>query len=112
MAYCNLCSANFSIASGGLNDIKKHSSSDHYIKAKNCKKTSITNFVSNAQSTLEKSVIRAETMLAFAVAEHNLPLSVADHFSDMVKMFPANQIAANFACKKTKCTQIVKLEIR
>ena len=54
-------------------------------------------------------MIRAETMLAFAVAEHNLPYSVADHFSDMVKkMFPANQIAAKFACKKTKCTQIVK----
>ena len=92
---------------------KRHASSDHHIKAENCKKTSksITNFVCNAQSTLEKSVIRAESMLAFAVAEHNLPFSIADHFSDIVKkMFPANQIAAKFACIKTKCTQIVKQE--
>ena len=71
MAYCILCSANFSIASGGLYDIKRHASSAHHIKAENCKKTSksITNFLSNSQSTLEKSVIRAETMFAFAVAE-------------------------------------------
>ena len=58
-------------------------------------------------------MIRAETMFAFAVAEHNLPFSVADHFSDIVKkivkkMFPDSEIAAKFACKKTKCTQIVK----
>ena len=38
-------------------------------------------------------MICAETMFAFAVAEHNLPLSVADDFSDIVKkivkkMFP------------------------
>ena len=57
----------------------------------------------------KKSVIRAETMFLFAVAEHNLPFSVADHFSDIVKkMFPDSQIAAKFACKNTKCTQIVK----
>ena len=51
-------------------------------------------------------MICAETMFAFAVAEHNLPLSVADDFSDIVKkivkkMFPDS-------VKKTKCTQIVK----
>ena len=51
-------------------------------------------------------MIRAESMLAFAVAEHNLPFSIADHFSDIVKkMFPANQIAAKFACIKTKKKQ-------
>ena len=34
---------------------------------------------------------------------------MADHFSDTVKkMFPYSEIAAKFACKKTKCTQIVK----
>ena len=58
----------FSIASGGLYEIKRHASSAHHIEAENCK---ITNLVCNAQSTLEKSVIHAETMFAFAVAEHN-----------------------------------------
>ena len=84
---------------------------DMHQALENCKITSksITNFVSNSQSTLEKSVIRAQTMFAFAVAEHNLPFSVTDHFSDIVKkMFPDSEIAAKFACKKTKCTQIVK----
>ena len=111
MAYCNLCSLNFSVASGGLYDVKRHSSSGQHTKAEQCKKQSMSmsSFVSSSQSLMEKNVIRAETLFAFMIAEHNVPFALADHFSEIVKkMFPDSQIAGKFSCKRTKCTQIVK----
>ncbi len=42
------------------------------------------------------------------IAEHNLPFAVADHFTDLMKvMFPENEVAKKFRCKRTKATNIV-----
>ena len=88
MTYCNLCSVNFSVASGGLYDVKRHASGAQHVKAEHCKKQSksMTQFVKNTESVMEKNVIRAETMFAFMVAEHNLPFALADHFSETVTL--------------------------
>ncbi|MGH0124156.1 UNVERIFIED_CONTAM: hypothetical protein FKN15_030988 [Acipenser sinensis] len=43
------------------------------------------------------------------VAEHNLPATVTDHFTEFVqKAFSDSHAAANFQCKRTKTTLIIK----
>jgi len=114
MAFCKLCSSNISVASGALYDVKRHSNSVGHKKAVDAQKSSksIANFIPKAKAELEHCTIVAETLFANFIAEHNIPFSVADHFSELsYKMFPDSEIAAKFACKKTKCTQIVKRAI-
>ena len=56
-----------------------------------------------------EDVIRSETLFTNFVAEHNLPIAVADHFTRLCKqMFPDSKIAKKFTCGRTKTTMIVK----
>lgn len=58
---------------------------------------------------LQNQVKNAEVKFASFIAEHNLPFSVASHASDLFKsMFPDSKIAAEFKCKKTKTSAIIK----
>ena len=62
--------------------------------------------------SVDDQVTRAETLFSNFAAEHNLSFTVSDHFTDLCKkMFPDSKIAEKFACKRTKCTQIVKQAI-
>ena len=55
------------------------------------------------------TAIRAETLMANFLVEHNIPFAAADHLSDLFKtMFPDSTIAANFASKRTKTTAIAR----
>ena len=54
--------------------------------------------------------IFSETLFANFVVEHNLAFSLEDHFTKLLpKICPDSNvnIASNFACGRTKCTQIV-----
>lgn len=47
--------------------------------------------------------IRAETLYSNFIAEHNVPVSIADHAGPLFKkMFPDSQIAQQYACARTK----------
>ena len=110
-AYCKLCKVNFSVASGALYDVKRHATRINHVKAEQASKTSksMDSFVENKKLS---KVILAETLFSNFIAEHNLAFSLADHFTKLVpKMFPDSQIASEFACGRTKCTQIVKRAI-
>ena len=51
--------------------------------------------------------IKSEVLMVNILLEHNLPMAVADHLSDLVKKaFPDSQLAKGFACKCTKSTQV------
>lgn len=115
MCFCTLCGTNFSVSSGGLYDVRRHSESALHKKAvSGCKGTpSLTNFLpTKTTGTLDSQVIRSEALFSNFVAEHNMAFAVADHFSELCKkMFPDSKIADKFACKRTKCTQIIKQAI-
>ena len=93
MASCALCNKNFSIASGGVRDVRSHSSSRHHCAVAQELKgnATLTSFV---RQPLEKEVKRAEMMMANLIAQHNLPLSLADDLSVLFsKMFTDSTIA-------------------
>ena len=53
--------------------------------------------------------IRAETLFTNFLVEHNVPLSVADHFGPLLKkMCPDSEIAKKYACARTKTGSIVR----
>ena len=77
-AFCIVCSANFSINHGGMNDIQKHMNSKKHKAFSEIKDKArpISTFFS---SSGDLDVIRAETLFTEFIIEHNLPFSVADH---------------------------------
>ena len=61
-------------------DVKRHAKRSTHVTAveASSKTKSITNFVDDKKSS---SVILSETLFSNFVAEHNLPFSLADHFT-------------------------------
>ena len=79
LAFCTLCSSNFSVASGGLYDIKRHSETSLHKKAVTAtnKTPQLHQFMPT--KSVDDQVTRAETLFSNFVAEHNLPFTVSDH---------------------------------
>ena len=58
---------------------------------------------------LADQVMASEIYFATFVAEHNIPFLQADHFTKLCKsMFPDSKIAQQFACSRTKTTDILR----
>jgi hypothetical protein len=98
-----VCCFDFKISHGGFDDVERHvSSSAHKSKAAACDKTSkISSFFGTAQSgqTTEQDlqIIRAETLFARFLVEHNVCITAADHARELfLKMFPGNAVALTF----------------
>ena len=115
LAYCSLSKAEFSVRSGGANDVSKHFGSEkHALHVSSMKHTrNLSNFgVGNSEAAkmarrkseeLQHNVQKAEAQFIQFVAEHNLPFRTGDHFSKLVKsMFPDSKIAKKFHCPRTK----------
>ena len=109
-AFCTTCAADISVGAGGWNDIAKHKNTTKHIEMVKQRKgqTEVSRYFQESTSNCAK-VIRAETLFAQFVAEHNLPFSVADHYTQLaVQMFPDSEVARNFSCARTKTTSIIK----
>lgn len=105
-AFCSVCNLHFSVTHGGKNDVTKHTDSSAHKANDSMTKTTPT--LTNMFSSAPDKVTRAEVMFAFFIAEHNLPMAVADHFTELVKeMFPDSEIAKKFSCKRSKTTHIL-----
>ena len=106
-AYCTVCNVDFSVAGGGVFQVKRHCQSKKHsnrIKELN-DHPKIDSLVT--QGTHDQ-VTCAELYFATFIAEHNLPFSVADHFNRLCSvMFPDSRIAAEFACARTKATALI-----
>lgn len=105
-AFCAVCNVHISVSHGGKNDVTKHFKTvSHSANAQAAKTTpKVTSMLSSGPD----KVTTAETMFAYFIAEHNLPMSVADHFTVLVKkMFPDSQIAQSFSSMRTKTTHII-----
>ena len=71
LAFCTLCSSNFSVASGGLYDIKRHPETSLHKKAVSAtnKTPRLCQFMPT--KSVDDQVTRAETLFSNFVAEHN-----------------------------------------
>ena len=90
-SFCTLFSVNFSVASGGLYDVKRHAKGEIHNKAVEAKKTtkSMGCIFKKPNDKFDSQLIMAETLFSNFVAEHNLPFVVADHFTQLCsKLFP------------------------
>ena len=102
---CKFCLCDFSVSSGGFNDVKRH------IEAKNIKiLRKLSSMVSfSKRDTLDDQVTKTELYFTTFIAEHNLSFLSADHFTKVCKvMFPDSKIALGYASGRTKTTAIVK----
>uniref|UniRef100_H2ZX01 HAT C-terminal dimerisation domain-containing protein n=1 Tax=Latimeria chalumnae TaxID=7897 RepID=H2ZX01_LATCH len=100
---CELCRMDFSVSHGGYNDVTRHLATEkHKSNAKAVEKTS--SVMKRFQPTKQtNSVISVEGF----VIEHNLPLTINDHFSKLVsRMFPNSDIARQYSCGRIKSTHL------
>ena len=109
-AYCTLCSRDFSVAHGGLNDATHHcESSGHQKKYSEFKSnSSLTTYFRESSQSHKSRVLAAEVMMAQFVALHDVPFQAADHLTDLFQsMFPDSRIAADFSSTHTKTKAII-----
>ena len=94
-AFCKVCTSNFCISHGGLNDIKRHVVGPIH-KRKLTEKDQNSRLDSFVLDKVHaKKVTSAELMMSQFIAAHN-PFQAADHLCDLLtSMFPDSRIAYN-----------------
>ena len=108
-AHCDICQTDFSVASGGFNEVKRHVENKKHkdLAAGMAGQSTLASAI--ARSLATDQVTRAEIYFSMFVTEHNLPFFAADHFSKLCKvMFPDSKIAGEYSSGRTKTTSIVK----
>ena len=95
-ARCSLCSRDVKVVASGLYDVNEHIKSNLH-KAnlkKHEERTTVRAFFKPQAncSDAANDVTRAEVMFAYFVAEHSLPATIGDHFTDLARpMFPGQR---------------------
>ena len=105
--FCTTCSASFSIAHGGKNDIQRHVSSEKYKKVLDSisKSASIPKyFRSECFGKQETELAKAEGLMAFHTVNHNHSFNSMECTSKVIQKLFEKKIA----CGKTKTEAIVK----
>ena len=113
--YCLLCCKSVSIEHQGRADLTRHMNGGSHKKMQNAKQgqSSIDSIFLKKSDPLELQVRKAEVKMTGFIAEHNIPLAVADHLGRLFKdIFPDSKIAKNYACGKTKSTCILNRAIK
>ena len=97
-AYCTVCNCDFSVAGGGVYEVKWHCNSVKHTKLlKDIEaQPAITSAFSTPKPTLHEWVMSAALHFTSFIVEHNLSFASSDHLSKLCKvMFPDSQIAQN-----------------
>ena len=87
-ARCMVCESDFSVAHGGYDDVVRHTKSVKHIRAGSALKgtTQLTSYFASAKKDdSDNAIIRAETLFCLFLVEHNIPISAADHASQLFK---------------------------
>ena len=105
---CTTCESEINIGNGGRDDIKKHIASKKHKAAQSVASTpAITGFIK--PNPEDEQVTRAEALFATFLMEHNIPLSVGDHATQLFKkMFPQCKIAKKISSGRTKTTSLIR----
>ena len=111
----SLCSKDINIEHQGRAGITRHINGNAHKKAQEAKRKQpgIYSIFLKPSIPLESQVRRAEVKVTGFIAEHNIPLAVADHLGPLFKdIFHDSKIAENYACGKTKTTCILNRAIK
>ncbi len=106
-AYCIPCDKHLKLTAGKT-DLKRHADNKkHKDAAKEVQSNRpITNIFSSKIS--QSKVNSAELRLAAFIAEHDLPMTVADHLPKLIEaMCPDSKIAKEIKCARTKVTALI-----
>lgn len=111
-SFCVPCRKHVKVRASGFYDLKSHFSTrghkDMVAKSKSFRSME-EHFKPAKAPEVSSNATSAEILFCQFVAEHNLAPLVADHFTELVHtMFPDSKVAADFACKRTKTTMIIK----
>ena len=110
-AFCTVCSVDFGIGHGGINDIQKHIKTKKHLDHSKVRANTLPISKFFTSSSGEQNVIRAETQFTEFIIEHNLPIAVAlaDHASRLFrKMFSDSEIAKKYGSGRTKTSHIIE----
>ena len=112
-AHCIPCAKAVKVTASGRFDLVRHFETEsHKNNVKKAKQhIPLSQHFRRAEASISISEVTtvAEVLFCKFLADHNLPTTTADHFTDLVrKMFPESKSAATFSCKRTKATQIIK----
>ena len=111
-----LCSKDINIEHQGRAGITRHINGNAHKKAQEAKRKQpgIYSIFLKPSNPLESQVRRAEVKVTGFIAEHNIPLAVADHLGPLLKTYSKtySKIAENYACGKTKTTCILNRAIK
>ena len=105
--YCTCCMKKLSCKHMGIGDVRRLvQSSSHQKASKGLEKQAKLEFVSSGHSS-QKKIEHAEVKLSIHLAQHNIPLSLADHLSPIIRDVFDGDIAKGYACAKTKTSCIL-----
>ena len=107
-ARCTLCTTDFGVSHGGLNDVTSHLTSKRHIDALKIVH-STTPITSIFRQSSSDQAIEAEVRWATFVAKHNISFLSSDHATKLFgKMLPDSEITKKVSCARTKTNAIVK----
>ena len=112
-AYCTVCDNDLAFKCGGFADLKRHGQTKAH--QENARRTSDSrqkslreSFAPRLPTGISTAAANGELRLAFFLAEHHLPLTVADHLVQVVKcVCPDSAIAGEMRAARTKMTAAV-----
>ena len=113
--YCTLCSKGINIEHQDRADITRHINGNAHKKAQEAKRKQpgIDSIFLKPSNPLESQVRRAQVKVTGFIAEHNIPLAVADHLGPFFKdIFHDSKIAKSYAYDRIKTTCILNRAIK
>ena len=84
-AWCVPCSRDIKVSASEVYDVRGHLKSKLHVRIVDSSRQQkpTTTFFKRAGIDTPDSVITAEVMFSYFVAEHNLPAAIAGHFTDL-----------------------------
>lgn len=103
--YCSVCEKSLTCHHSGKADVTEHLKTQRHLdkaKAKEAESRNQTTLRSfSSSSSLNESIIRAETKIAITLAESNIPLSFSDKLNCLFKdIFPDSKIAQGLCLRQ------------
>ena len=110
-AFCNICCKSFSISSGGKNAVARHGKGKAHLRAMD--EMQPVSWTASDDDSIQVddtklSVVRAELLFAYHLAEHNISMLTSSHSSHLFsRMFPDSSIAKRYKSSRTKTTALI-----
>ncbi|CAH1958995.1 unnamed protein product [Acanthoscelides obtectus] len=109
-AWCKFCSCDNLIARG-KGEIKKHITTAKHIKSISTIKSqpSVASVFGKKSKNIDEKAKEGVLRLAGFIAEHNLPIRLMEHISNLVKSICTDsEIAQAIKCIRTKMTNVIR----